>query len=143
MMTQIYKFIDCYLTNRLGILVKWTKKLKGEFESMLYLSEKTGMSYKTVKELEEAEKALAEQEAEKTKLADIKKARAKEVEDAYLEYENVKEQAFKQIADAEKKWIELRDKFAETYGGYHMTYVNDNGKKQVTFDDLVRSFFNF
>ena len=110
---------------------------------MLYLSEKTGMSYKTVKELEAAEKALAEQEAEEKHEAEVKRTRAKEVEDAYLEYENVKEQAFKQIAEAEKKWIELRDKFAETYGGYHMTYVNDNGKKQVTFDDLVRSFFNF
>jgi hypothetical protein len=110
---------------------------------MLYLSEKTGKSYKTVKELEAAEAELTKAEEEKTKLAEEKRARAQEVEEAYLEYQKVKEECFNTIADAERKWLSLRDKFAEDYHGYHMTYINNNGKKEVSFSDLLDSFFNW
>ena len=110
---------------------------------MLYLSEKTGKSYKTVEELETAEKELAEQEAKKAELVEVKKTRAKEVEEAYLNYQNVKEECYKKVAEAEKKWLELRDKFAEDYHGYHMTYVNNNGKKEISFSDLLDSFFRW
>lgn len=110
---------------------------------MKYLSEKLNKAFDTVEDLEKAEKEFAEKEAEKTKLVEVKKTRAKEVEDAYVEYQNVKEEAYNKIAEAEKKWIELRDAFAKDYGGYHMTYVNDNGDKKVTFDDIVRSFWTW
>lgn len=106
---------------------------------MLYLSEKTGKSYKTVEELEAAEKEFDKAEAEKKALVEVKKARAKEVEDAYLELQKVREEAFAKISEAETKWIELRDKFAEDYHGYHMTYSNINGKKEISFSDLVDS----
>ena len=109
---------------------------------MKYFSDKVNKVFDTVEELEAAEKEQEEKEAEKTKLVEVKKSRAKEVEDAYLEYENVKEKAYKEIAEAEDKWIQLRDKFAEDYNGYHMTYVNKNGEKKVTFDDLVNSFYD-
>ena len=108
---------------------------------MLYTSEVTGKSYKTVEELEAAEAEVKKAEEEKKALADEKKSRAKEVEDAYLAYQEVKEKAFKEIAEAEKKWVELRDKFSEDYHGYHMTYSNINGKKEVTFSDIVNSLF--
>lgn len=110
---------------------------------MLYTSEVTGKSYKTVKELEADEKAYKEAEALKLKSVEEKKSRAKEVEDAYLEFQKVKEEAYNKIAEAEKKWIELRDTFAKDYGGYHMTYTNVNGEKHVTFEDLIRNFWNF
>lgn len=110
---------------------------------MLYLSEKTGKSYKTVEELETAEKELAEQEAKKAELVEVKKTRAKEVEEAYLNYQNVKEECYNKVAEAEKKWLELRDKFAEDYHGYHMTYTNNNGKKEISFSDLLDSFFTW
>lgn len=109
---------------------------------MLYTSEVTGKSYKTVKELEADEKLAKEEEEKKSKALEVKKTRAKEVEDAYLEYQKVKEDAYSKIVEAEKKWIELRDKFAEDYHGYHMTYVNNNGEKKVTFSDLVNKFFS-
>jgi len=108
---------------------------------MLYTSEVTGKTYKTVEELEADEKLAKEEEENKAKALEVKKTRAKEVEDAYLEYQKVKEEAYNQIAQAEKKWIELRDKFAQDYGGYHMTYSNVNGDRQITFYDLVNSFF--
>lgn len=110
---------------------------------MKYLSEKLNKAFDTVEDLEKAEKEFAEKEAEKTKLVEVKKTRAKEVEDAYIEYQQVKEEAYNKIAEAEKKWIELRDAFAKDYGGYHMTYVNNNGDKKVTFDDIVRSFWTW
>ena len=110
---------------------------------MKYLSEKLNKAFDTVEDLEKAEKEFAEKEAEKTKLVEVKKTRAKEVEDAYVEYQQVKEEAYNKIAEAEKKWIELRDAFAKDYGGYHMTYVNNNGDKKVTFDDIVRSFWTW
>ena len=108
---------------------------------MKYLNEKLNKAFDTVEDLEKAEKEFAEKEAEKTKLVEVKKTRAKEVEDAYVEYQQVTEEAYNKIAAAEKKWIELRDAFAKDYGGYHMTYVNNNGDKKVTFDDIVRSFW--
>lgn len=110
---------------------------------MKYLSEKLNKPFDTVEELEKAEKEFDEQQAEKAKLADVKKARAKEVENAFAELQKVKEEALQQIADAEDKYYSLRDKFAEDYGGYHITYTNDNGEKRITFDDIVRNFWNW
>ena len=110
---------------------------------MLYTSEVTGKSYKTVKELEADEKLAKEEEEKKSKALEVKKTRAKEVENAYLELQKVREEAYSKIAEAEKKYLELRDAFAKDYNGYHMTYVNNNGQKRITFEDLVNSFWNW
>ena len=118
------------------------KKLKGEF-TMKYYSEKLNKIFDSEKELKDAEVELEKQEVEKAKLQEVKKARAKEVEDAYLHLQEVKEKAFKEIAEAEKVWVELRDKFAEDYHGYHMTYSNVNGEQKVTFGDILNNFFNW
>ena len=104
---------------------------------MLYTSEKTNKSYKTVEELEAAEKEFDKAEAEKKALVEVKKTRAKEVESAYQEYLNVRKEAFEKVREAEKKYIELKD-----YHGYHYTYVNDNGKESITFGDLVEAFLS-
>ena len=109
---------------------------------MLYTSEVTGKSYKTVKELEDAEKAAKKEEEEKEKLLAVKKERAKEVEDAYLHYQKVKEEAIRAIGEAEETWLKLRDEFAKDYHGYHMTYTNVNGKEEISFGDIVNAFFN-
>lgn len=108
---------------------------------MKYLSEKTNKVYGSIEELEADEKAYEAKEAEKAKLLEEKKSRAKEVEDAYEELLKVKEAAYNQIAEAEKKYIKLRDKFAEDYNGYHMTYINNNGKTEITFGDLLADFY--
>ena len=110
---------------------------------MKYYSEKLNKIYDDEESLKEAEKQLDEENEKRAKLVEVKKARASEVEEAYLEYQKVKEEAYKKIADAEKKWLDLRDKFAQDYKGYHMTYVNKNGKKYVTFGDFIDSFFNW
>lgn len=99
--------------------------------------------FDTVEDLKNAEAKHHEEVDAKAKLLEKKKSRAKEVEDAYLAYVKTKEDAYTKIAEAEKKWIELRDKFAKDYNGYHMTYTNNNGVKKITFDDIVNSFFNW
>lgn len=110
---------------------------------MKYYSEKTKSVYDTVEALQTAEKEFDEKEAEKLKLAEVKKTRAKEVENAYAEYQDVKEKACKEIAEAEDKYIKLRDAFAKDYNGYHMTYVNDNGVKSISFGDIVSNLFDW
>jgi hypothetical protein len=110
---------------------------------MLYTSEMTGKSYKTVKELEDDEAKAKEAQAEKAKKSEEKKARAEEVQAAYEEYLKVREDALKSIRDAEEKYDELRSKFADDYGGYHMTYINDNGHRSVTFGDIVDTLFSW
>lgn len=108
-----------------------------------YYSKLLNKPFDTLDALKEAEKEVKEENERKAQLVEVKKTRAKEVEDAYLEYQKVKEEAYNKIAEAEKKWIELRDKFAEDYHGYHMTYSNINGERSVTFGDLINNFFNW
>ena len=115
----------------------------GETLSYGYYSKLLNKPFDTLDSLVQAENAYKEEAEKKLRLVEEKKIRAKEVEDAYLEYQKVKEEAYKQIAEAEKKWVELRDKFAQDYGSYHMTYVNNNGQRQVTFQDIVNSFWNW
>lgn len=108
-----------------------------------YYSRELKQVFNSLEELKEAEaKHHAELDAQET-LKQEKTKRAKEVEEAYLEYQKVREDCYNKIAEAERKWVELRDKFAEDYHGYHMTYVNNNGKKEVSFSDLVNNFFSW
>ena len=109
---------------------------------MLYTSEITGKSYKTVKELEEAEKLVKQAEEEKSKLLATKRDRAKKVEEAYLNYQKIKTEKLQEIAKAEEEWITLRNEFAKDFGGYHMTYTNMNGKEEISFGDIVNAFFH-
>lgn len=114
-----------------------------ETYSVCYKSKLLNKYFDSKEELEQAENKYHEENDAKLKLIEEKKTRAKEVEDAYLNYQKAREEAFAKISEAEKKWIELRDKFSKDYNGYHMTYINNNGKKCVTFGDLIDSFFNW
>ena len=118
-------------------------KEKQEVVSYGYYSKVLNKPFDTLEELQKEEAKVLEEQKAKEKLTTEKKARAKEVEEAYLEYQKVKEQALNMIAEAEREWVLLRDKFAEDYGGYHMTYVDDNGRKLVTFGDLIDSFMKW
>ena len=116
-------------------------KSTGETRNYDYYSRELKQVFSSLEELKQAELKLHEEQDAKAKLQIEKKERAKEVEEAYLEYQKVREEALANISKAEKKWLELRDKFAKDYNGYHMTYVNNNGKKEVSFSDLLDNFF--
>lgn len=109
--------------------------------SVLYHSDILNKNFTDYDELVKAEEEFERENAEKLQLAEVKKTRAKEVEDAYLELQKTKKECYDKIQEAEKKWIELRDKFSEDYHGYHMTYSNVNGKESITFSDLIDNFF--
>lgn len=108
-------------------------------EAIVYHSKLLNRYYESYSDMLKDEAEFKKVNEEKLKKAEEKKVRAKEVEDAYLEYENTKREAYTKVAEAEKKWVELRDKFAHDYGGYHMTYTDRNGNRQVTFGDFILS----
>ena len=100
---------------------------------MKILSEKTKKFYDTVEACVEAEAAWdAEQakiEAEKKALAEARKDRAKEVEDAY-----------RKAREAEKDFIRLRNAFVKDYGSFHMT-IREQDAPPSFIDDIVNLFF--
>ncbi len=95
---------------------------------MTIISEKTGKKYNTPEECLADEKKfddeLAAKEAKKKELAEQRKTRAKEVEDAY-----------KARIKADKNYREKLNKFIDDYGSFHMTFDTE-------VDDTF-SFFDF
>lgn len=74
-------------------------------------------------------KKVEEEKARKAKLDEERKTRAKEVEAAY-----------KTAVEAEKKYGELKKKFIEDYGSWHMTYKNTDDGITTFFNELVKYF---
>lgn len=109
---------------------------------MKFLSEKLNKAFDTTKELYEAEKEFDKKQKEQARLTEVKKARAKEVENAFNEYQEVIKQSYDNIKKAEDKYNNLKDQFAKDYNGYHMTYINKDGKKAVTFTDVFDDVFD-
>lgn len=100
---------------------------------MKIYSELTKKEYQTVGDCLRAEKEFSEQvELEKKNkevLAQQRKEDAKQIEDAY-----------RAIIEANKHYIELRDKFIDKYGSFHMTVTNRGS--EIPFD-FFTSIFNW
>ena len=98
---------------------------------MKIYSEKTNKEYKTVEEClkaeEEFDKALALEKAKKQQLWETKKARATEVEEAW-----------KSLREANKRYVELKNKFINDYGAFHMTFKD---KDDNSWESLFESFW--
>lgn len=102
---------------------------------MKFYSEITKSFYDSAKSCEEAEKeynkALDEKKEKEKALKAKRKARAKELEDAY-----------KAIKEAEKEYSKLRNQFIKDYGSYHMTFTDsDSDLDSFLFDPF--HFFTF
>lgn len=82
---------------------------------MKYYSETLKRIYDSEEDCKKAENEFLEkqkeQERKEKELADTRKARAKEVEDA-----------FKEANTAYNKFVELKKKFVKDYGNFHMTF---------------------
>lgn len=109
--------------------------------------------FDTVDELVEAEKKYHELELEKEAKAQQKKHRAEEVEQALKDLEKAKIEAREILVEANKKssevikvaednYRQLKNKFIEDYGSFHMSYYNDNGNETIRISDLFDAFFN-
>lgn len=94
---------------------------------MKYYSEVTKKFYENEKDCAKAEKSFLDKSAEKEKeakrLAEEKTARAKEITDAY-----------KASVEAEKTYLNLRNKFIEDYGYFHMSYYDKDASLPNLFD---------
>ena len=99
---------------------------------MKYYSETLNKVFENEKDCLNAEKEykakVEEEEKRKKELADSRKIRAKEVEDAY-----------KAIIDAQKHYNELKNKFVEDFGSFHMTFSTTDDFHSL-FSDLFRIF---
>lgn len=99
---------------------------------MKYYSEITKQFYDNADACTLAEKLatekIAKQEAEKKALAEAKATRAKEVTDAY-----------KAVREAQKNYDELRNKFVQDYGYFHMSFTDPDEKTPFSFfEDIFR-----
>lgn len=97
---------------------------------MLFTSEKTMKSYKTVEELEAAEKKFDEEHAAEAKLKEEKQAalaaiKAKEAELAKL---------YDEVATKRQEIEKAQFEFAKKYNGYHSTRIVKDGQ---VFDGTV------
>lgn len=100
---------------------------------MTIISEKTGKTYETVDECLADEKkfdlAVEEKENKKKELANARKERAKEVEDAY----NAR-------LEADKFYREKLNKFIDDYGSFHMT-INTEVENPYSIFDFLDNFW--
>ena len=100
---------------------------------MKIISEKTKQEYPTVEECLAAEKEydemVAKKKAEAEERAKMKRSRAAEVEEAY-----------KKAVEAERTYVELRNKFIKDFGSFHMTYSNIDQPIDA-FEKMILSLF--
>ena len=95
---------------------------------MRYLSDITNEVYDSIQELEEAETAYLEKEAEKEKAEQVREERRKEVENAFNE------------AEAARRYAnELLEKYCRDYGSFY------SGKnlilKKTEIDNMIENTF--
>lgn len=109
---------------------------------MKYYSEKLKKLFDTEKELRSSEKEFELVEAEKQKTLELKKARAKEVEDAYKAYATKVKEAELENKKLYDEYLKLRNKFVSDYGSYHMSYT-ESGTTKTTFAELLNEIFDF
>ena len=100
---------------------------------MKYFSEKTKKFYDDEAKCRADEAAfeakMAKMEAERQAKAEARKARAKEVEDAFIA-----------SREAEKKYLDLRNAFIKDFGSFHMTIRNQEIMPPA-LEDFFRYFF--
>ena len=108
---------------------------------MKYFSEKLNKVFDDVKSLEEEEKLLEEKNKQKAELAEIKKTRAQEVEDAFKKTLEARKEAKELIKKADEEYENLKSKFIKDYGYFHMSFNNVDDKQLITVNDVIEDFF--
>ena len=102
---------------------------------MKYYSEKLKKFYESEDECKHDEEIAAEkeraEEKRKTELATTRKARAKEIEEAYHA-----------IMDAREKYDNLLTEFVKDYGSFHMS-ISEPHKSLEPWKDLFNLLFKF
>lgn len=114
----------------------------------LFKSEITGKVYESERECLDAEKAHNELITKQNKEKEERKSFADEIKKAYEDYLALCTENKKKEKEVYNKYLDLRNKFVDKYGSYHLTVSQKNDLKPVVdfgFDELnklVNSFFN-
>lgn len=114
----------------------------------LFKSEITGKVYDSEEECLNAEKEHNELVLKQNKEKEERKASADEIKKAYEDYLALCKKNKESERESYNKYIDLRNKFVDKYGSYHLTVTQkDNLKPVVDFgfnelDKLVNSFFD-
>lgn len=99
---------------------------------MKYYSEVTKKLYDTERQLAAAEADVIKQQAEAEEKKKARAARAKEVEDA-----------LKAVTEAQRHYTELKNKFIEDYGSFHVSLSEKTPvTKSGDINSLIDLLFN-
>ena len=99
---------------------------------MKYYSEVTKKLYDTEKDLANAEAAVIKAQADEEERNKVRTTRAKEVEDAY-----------RSVLEARQHYAELKNKFIEDYGSFHMSIKDKTPVEDWdSVNKLIDLFFN-
>lgn len=114
----------------------------------LFKSEITGKVYESEQECLDAEKEHNELVLKQNKEKEERKASADEIKKAYEDYLALRKKNKESEGEAYSKYIDLRNKFVDKYGSYHVTVTQKNNLKPTVdlgfneLDKLVNSFFD-
>ena len=107
---------------------------------MKYYSEQLKKLFDTEADLTKAEQELKVKQEEQTKLAEAKKVRATEVEEAFKKTLDARKEAKEIIRKADEAYEQLKAQFIKDYGYFHMSFNDVDGKQVVTVNDLLEDF---
>lgn len=112
----------------------------------LFKSEITGKVYESEKECLEAEEAHNALVIKKNKEKEERKEEADKIKSKYEEYLNLCTENKKKETEVYNEYLDLRNKFVDKYGSYHLTISSkDDLKPLADFEELsnfVSTFFN-
>lgn len=125
---------------------------KSNDESYGFYSKLLNKPFDSLEELKDAELAYHKANDEKEKLAEERKERAREVEDALKhvydvrkasreKINKVREECAKELSEAEDEYNKLLEAFLKDYKTFHVSYSNNGIHEVVSISDLVDSFF--
>ena len=110
---------------------------------VIYYSEVLNKQFDSEEELLAAEQVYLDAEVAKVqkeaKLKAERTERAKEVEQAYKDYND----AYDKAVDKENHYIELLNAFISDYGSFHMTFRNSEDKVNNSLESIREIFRNF
>ena len=114
----------------------------------LFKSDVTGKVYDSEEECLKAEKEHNELVVKQNKEKEERKAFADEIKKTYEGYLNLCKKNKADERDAYNKYLDLRNRFVDKYGSYHLTVTQKGDLKPVVdfgfneLDKLVNSFFD-
>ena len=114
----------------------------------LFKSDVTGKVYDSEEECLKAEKEHNELVVKQNKEKEERKAFADEIKTAYEDYLDLCKKNKANERDAYNKYLDLRNRFVDKYGSYHLTVTQKDDLKPVVdfsfneLDKLVNSFFD-